>query len=113
MALGDRVRIDHGTILYKTVGDNIVVYGPVLGPDNLPVLDKNHCAKLKVMGGVKSGTTGTIAGPSLRVFRSELAEAKQDHGLVNVGNDFVDMFPVMLDHYQQVGWFPLDHVKQY
>ncbi len=113
MAVGDRVRIDVGTVLFKTVGDFIVVYAPVLGPDQLPVMDKTGCVKLQRQGGVKSGSTGVIAGSALRCHRSELVESTSQEALTNLGNDFVDVFPVMLDHYQKIGWFPLDHVKQF
>lgn len=114
MAIGDRVRIDLNSVLFQTVGNNVIVYAPVLGPNGQPEFDKNNCVKLKRMGGVKPGSQGVIAGPPLRVHRSELLEASaQRSEQVVYGNDYVDIFPVMLDTYQQVGWFPIDHIKQF
>ncbi len=113
MAVGDKVRIDSGTVMFKTVGENIVVYAPVLGENGVPELDKHGCAKLKRMGGVKSGSVGIIAGGALKVHRGDLIEANTPEAMAAFGNDFVSVYPVDLEYYQQIGWFPIDHIKQF
>ena len=113
MAMGDRVRIGLGTVMFKTVGDMVLVYEPDLGPDGQPQIDRNGCCRMKRAGGIKGGSTGSISGGSVRCHRTDLVEANAPESLVVIGKDFVDMFPVFLDTYQRVGWFPVDHIQQF
>jgi hypothetical protein len=58
---------------------------------------------------VKGGTTGVIAGPSIKVHRTQLFGEPNTPTLG--GLDLVHMFPIQLDHYMQVGWLPAHHIR--
>lgn len=107
MAQGDRVRIGDGS----TWDDSIVVsvYAPNWNPHGELSLDHFGAAQITRLGGVKGGTTGVIAGPSIKVHRTQLI------GEANVPNmgglDLIHLFPVQLDHYMQIGWVPTHHIR--
>lgn len=107
MAQGDRVRVGDGSTWDNSVV--VSVYSPRWEPNGDLALDHFGAAQIMRLGGVKGGTTGVIAGPSIRVHRTQLiGEANTP----NMGGlDLVHLFPVQLDHYMQVGWLPTHHIR--
>jgi hypothetical protein len=107
MAKGDRVRIGDGSTWDESVV--VSVYEPRWQPDGSLYLDHFGAAQVVRLGGVKGGTFGTIAGPSIKVHRTQL------FGEQNVptmgGMDLVHVFPIQLDHYQRLGWLPTHHIR--
>jgi len=107
MAQGDRVKIGNGVIWDDSV--TVSVYQPRWQPDGSLTVDHFGAAQIVRLGGVKGGTTGIIAGGSIKVHRTQL------FGEENVptmgGLDFVHLFPIQLDHYMQVGWLPTNHIR--
>jgi len=111
--LGDRVMITAAQ-MHTTLGEVLPVYAPATGPDNL--LKENYDGTFDFVrkGGVKAGTTGSIHGAPMKIHRSQLLHLQniqETASALGGTHDFVNMFPVFLDFYQQVGWFPVDHVK--
>lgn len=107
MAQGDRVRIGDGS----TWDDSVVVsvYSPRWEANGDLALDHFGAAQIARLGGVKGGTTGVIAGPSIRVHRTQLIG---ETNTPNIGGlDLVHLFPIQLDHYMQVGWLPTHHIR--
>lgn len=107
MAVGDRVVVGNGSIWDNSV--TVSAYEPLWDPAGDLRLDHFGAATIQRLGGVKGGTTGTIAGPSIRVHRTQL------FGEENVptmgGLDLVHLFPVQLDQYMRLGWFPANHIR--
>ena len=109
---GDRVQIKSGLMLSSN--DEVL---PVYSPTKLSTgqLKESYDGSFEFqrLGGVKSGTTGTIQGDPLKIHRSQLLHLQNIPATAALGgsNDFISMFPVFLDYYQQVGWFPSDHIK--
>jgi len=109
---GDRVQIKSG-LMINTADEVLPVYSPSkLGNGQLKE-SYDGSYEFQRLGGVKSGTTGTIQGPPLKIHRSQLLHLQNVPATAALGgtNDFVNMFPVFLDYYQQVGWFPSEHIK--
>jgi hypothetical protein len=106
---GDRVKITTGT-LYEDSPDALVfVYGLQVDPAGVPVRANDGSVQANSLGGVKNNSTGVIVGPSEKVHRTQL---KDSDGVPGLGaNDFVELLPVMLDTYQQLGWFPTKNVR--
>lgn len=107
MAKGDRVRIGDGSIWDESVV--VSVYEPRWQPDGTLYLDHFGAAQVVRLGGVKGGTMGTIAGPSIKVHRGQLFG--EQNVPVMGGADTVHVFPIQLDHYQRVGWVPAHHIR--
>lgn len=108
MAIGDRVRIGAPGIIEGT--DNVVVYGLTKDQDGNVLFDSYGYALVQNLGGVKPGTTGTIQGPPVRVHKSGLIDKNRGAGFVG-SVDIVDLYPVFLDYYQQLGFFPSDVMR--
>lgn len=109
---GDRVQITSG-MLHIQSDEVLPVYGPTkLGNGQLKE-SYDGSYEFQRLGGVKAGTTGVIQGAPLKIHRSQLLHLQNAAALASLGgtNDFVNMFPIFLDYYQQVGWFPSDHIK--
>lgn len=107
MAQGDRVRVGDGS----TWDDSVIVsvYNPRSEANGDLVMDHFGAAMVMRLGGVKGGTTGVIAGPSIKVHRTQLIG---EQNVPNMGGvDLVHLFPVQLDHYMQVGWLPTHHIR--
>lgn len=107
MAQGDRVRIGDGSSWDDSV--TVSVYEPRWQPDGELYLDHFGAAQLQRLGGVKGGSLGTIAGPSVRVHRTQLFG--EQNVPVMGGMDLVHVFPVQLDYYQRIGWIPAHHIR--
>lgn len=106
---GDRVRITKGTIYEDRPEALIFVYAVSLDQDGRPVISHDGTVSIQSLGGVKNGTTGVVIGYPEKVHRSQLKDAETVVGLGQ--NDFVQVVPVMLDTYQQMGWFPIDNIR--
>lgn len=107
--LGDRVRIG-ATGTFKEQPETMVfVYKPVTKEDGTFMQVGDSTYLVESVGGVQAGSSGTIQGHPIKVNRSQLKNFSGVPGLGTV--DSVLMFPVFLDKYQQIGWFPNDDVK--
>jgi hypothetical protein len=109
---GDRVQIT-SAMLHTQADEVLPVYGPAKLQNGQLKESYDGSYEFQRLGGVKAGTTGTIQGPPLKIHRTQLMHLQQVAGTAALGgsNDYVNMFPVMLDYYQQVGWFPVDHIR--
>lgn len=107
--IGDRVIIGGSGILAGS--DMVVVYGPRRDAAGEMIWDKTGTiASVERLGGVKAKSTGTIAGPPIRVQRTDLIDSgDRTPGLG--GYDLIDLYPIHLDEYQKVGWFPADNMR--
>lgn len=107
MAQGDRVKIGDGSVW----DDSIVVsvYQPRFDEKKQLIFDHYGAVQVQRLGGVKGGTTGTIHGGAIRVHRTQLFG--EPHVPTIGGLDLVNMFPIQLDHYMQVGWIPAHHLR--
>lgn len=109
---GDRVTIS-SAVLHTQADEVLPVYSPAkLGNGQLKE-SYDGSYEFAKMGGVKAGTTGTIQGPPLKIHRTQLMHLQNTPATAALGgtNDFVSMFPIFLDYYQQIGWFPSDHIR--
>jgi hypothetical protein len=106
---GDRVKITLGTIIEGSANALVFVYGVDTDANGTPMRAFDGSVQIRSLGGVKNGSTGTIAGPSVRAHRTQLRDQETTAGLGN--NDFVEMIPVALDYYQQTAYFPSDNVR--
>lgn len=110
--IGDRVKIVAGFSLENQAGEGVIpVYEPVWNPDGSLSANGDGSANIRRVGGVKQGSTGAVEGDPILVHRSQVLHLAQQTSMVLGGTkDFVHMVPVWLDHYQQRGWFPSDHI---
>ncbi len=109
MAKNDRIRVGLNFIFDESV--TVPVYGLQLDNENKIVFNKDGTAVIKMLGGVKGGSTGIIQGDPLHVHTSDLAGPNQTAAMMGVS--MTPMFPVYLDYYQKVGWFPSDCIRIY
>jgi hypothetical protein len=113
MGQGDRVLIVNGSgIMSDTDKDAmVIVFQPRRDGSGEMIWDPTgQIASVQKAGGVKTKSTGIIVGPPIRVRKEEipLGEAyTPGFG----GHDYVEMYPVMLDQYQQVGWFQTSNMR--
>ena len=108
---GDRVRIGTVGVFKEVGGARVFVYSPRRDPDRPGhyLQAGDGTVIIESQGGVKAGESGTIDGQPIKVSRSQL---KDYNGLAGLGSDdSVLVYPIFLDHYQQLGWFPVDNVK--
>ena len=106
--LGDRVRIGAVGTFKEEAGSVICVYRPVTNGQGDFIQAGGNTVLVEMVGGVTAGSSGTINGAAIRVHKTQL---KTHEGVPGLGNDTILMFPVFLDTYQQVGWFPNDDMK--
>ncbi len=107
--IGDRVRINFGTMVDTASLDNIPVYSPRVGANGDFIVANDGSVTIDTAGGVKPDTVGVIHGHPVKVYRTTLVGQSKIAGLG--ANDHVFLYPVMLEQYQQVGWFPTDHIR--
>ncbi len=88
----------------------ILVYKPKLDGNGQIVLDGNGGALFERIGGAPMGSSGVIVGPSVRGDRTFFHEYK-NISTTPMGKDLVNVFPVQLDTYPDVGWFLADCIK--
>lgn len=109
MAIGDTVRIGHGSAIHGVSSDNVPVFDLEKNEHGQVRLDINGCAYPRAIGGVKGGSTAKIVGDPIRVQRSyieRMAGAVKSVG----GADYVMLFPVKFDYYQQTAFVHQDHM---
>lgn len=111
--IGDRIQIVSAQ-MHNTAGDVLPVYAPATGPGN--VLKENFDGTFDFVrkGGVKVGSSGYIHGAPMKIHRSQLLHLQniqETASALGGTNDYVNMYPIFLDFYQQVGWFPIEHIK--
>ena len=106
---GDRVKIV-SSAMFDSTGEVLHVYAPVTNQDGTPQVTFDGMVVVKSVGGVKSGSTGIIQGDPIRVNRLQMHHL-QGNGAALSGNEYINLLPVFLDTYQQIGWFPVDHIK--
>lgn len=107
---GDRVKVV-SSLMFDNPEEVLPVYEPVWdGRGNLQFSHDGSCS-LNRLGGVKNGSTGVIEGEPIKVHRSQLLHLQNASTSLGGTNDYIDVFPVWLDHYQQRGWFPADHLR--
>lgn len=117
MAINDRIVVGDGYKWEPETGDDgrpicVIVYSPLVDQNGQPQTTPDGCTIVKNAGGVAIGSVGTIAGSQIDVHKNYLHNAK-DYETSLGGNDKVQLVPVMLDTYQQVGWFPIDNIRIY
>lgn len=110
---GDRVIITNntGTLVGQgTTKELIMVYQPQVDPTTRFFIQANDKSYLvSAAGGVNKGSTGTIHGDPILVHKTQLHDYEGVIGLGN--NDTINLFPIFLDRYQQIGWFPSNVIK--
>lgn len=109
MAIGDHVKIGHGSLVHGIATDNVPVYE--LEKDGYGEIrcDINGCAFPRPIGGVKGNTVGKISGHPIKVQRSyieRMTESVKGFG----GLDYVMLFPVYFEHYQKTAFVLQDHM---
>lgn len=107
---GDRVQII-SSLMFDTKDEVLPVYRPVLNESGVPRRFHDDTVEISSVGGVKSGSTGTVQGDPMKVHRSQLLHLAEQKTSLGGTNDFFYVVPVYLDAYQQIGWFPTDHVR--
>jgi len=107
MAVGDRIVVGDGSTWDNTV--IVSVYEPLLDSNGELRLDHFQAAMIRRLGGVKGGSTGNIAGPSILVHRTQLFGEENIPTLG--GLDLVHLFPIQLDQYMRLGWLPANHIR--
>jgi len=110
MAKGDRVRITSGTIYEDNENALVFVYDVRLDQEGRPVVAHDGTVSIHSLGGVKNNSTGVICGFPEKIHRSQLKTINSE-GVSFNQNEFVQVIPVMLDVYQKMGWFPIDHIR--
>jgi len=106
---GDRVKITTGTLQDGDPNALVFVYGIKMDQNGTPLRSFDGAIQVESLGGVKNNSTGVVMGGPEKVHRSQLRDHSMPAGLGT--NDFVMMVPVMLDYYQQLGWFPTENVR--
>lgn len=108
---GDRVRIGATGVYKEAEGSVIAVYMPKVDSERpgYYVHDQHKNVFVDMHGGVKAGSTGTVDGEPVKVLRSQLHGSEMPLGVS--GEDSTLLYPVALDAYQRVGWFPAENIK--
>jgi len=113
MAINDRITVKPvgtGTLFNKVnPAEMVLIYEPVLDEKGNYVYDSSKGVVVKRIGGVKSGSTGTIVGPSLSTPRKGF---KIEYGAeTESSTDLIQIFPIQFDHYSGIGFVPSDAIK--
>jgi hypothetical protein len=110
MAQGDRVMIVDGSGVISSTDSMVLAFQPRRDPQGEMVWDRTGTiASVQRVGGVKARSTGTIAGPAIRVRKEEVVTEEYTAGFG--GQDLLELYPVFLDTYQQIGWFPSGNMR--
>lgn len=109
MAIGDSVRIGHGSVVHGVSTDNVPVFELEKDEWGNVRCDLNGCAFPRPVGGVKGNSTAKIVGDPIKVQRSYV---EQMTGAVKSvgGSDYVMLFPVHFEHYQQTAFVHQNHM---
>lgn len=108
---GDRIIVGNSMDLTEN-GSILAVYKLRTNEVGEPTFAHDGSVLLEQAGGVRVGTTGFIDGPALLAHRTQLHHLRSQ-GTTSLGgtNDFINIFPVFLEQYQQIGWMPVDHIR--
>lgn len=113
MGVGHRMvakPVGSGTIFSTATNEDMVlVYKLMVDSKGQMIIDTTGGALVERAGGVKSGSAGTIVGPSMKVPRRCLIEYKDVPAAMGV--DLVDIYPVQFDAYGGIGYVPGDAIK--
>lgn len=110
MAQGDRVMIVDGSGIMSNDNTHVLAFQPRRDQHGEMVWDHTGTiASVQRVGGVKARSTGVIAGPPIRVRKEEVVTEVQTAAFG--GHDLLELYPVFLDYYQQVGWFPSSNMR--
>ncbi len=102
--------VGSGSIFEQHNGqDMIIVYRPKVDEKGTVIIDSSGGAIFERVGGVKSGSTGVITGPSIRGNRIQFIEYK--NMTAPLGTDLLNVYPVQLDQYQGIAWLLGDTLK--
>ncbi len=114
MAINTRVivrPVGSGTIFDTSKPDEMVlIYAPAKDAKGDYIIDSSKGILMNRVGGVKTGSTGTIVGPSIRAPRKlfiEYGEYTSNPG----GSDLIDCFPIQFDAYSGIGFVPSDAIR--
>lgn len=107
MSIGDTVVIGEGSVRTSYSG-NVPVYDLKREQNGDIYFAPNGIAYADVKGGVTGGSRGKIHGKPVKVFTASLSGEKS--GASFGALDTTLLFPVFLDKYQKLGWFPSDHM---
>jgi hypothetical protein len=107
MAIGDRVKIGDGSTWDDSV--TVAVYEPITRGDGYYVIESSGGVQLQRLGGVKGGTLGTVAGPSIQANRLSLLGEERTPTMG--GNDLVHLLPIRFDYYQRVAFIPTKNLR--
>jgi hypothetical protein len=109
MAVGDSVRIGHGSAIHGVSTDNVPVFDLERDERDNIRWDINGCAYPRAIGGVKGGSIAKIAGDPIKVQRSYIE--RMSGAVKSVGGlDYIMIFPVRFDYYQQTAFVHQDHM---
>jgi hypothetical protein len=109
MSIGDRVVIGDKYTWKAESGIVVMTYLPKVDATGNIDIALDGSVSISNAGGVRVGSTGTIHGAAIKVHRSALHDSK-DYS-TGLGNDYVQLFPIFLDTYQRVGYFPTDYLR--
>jgi hypothetical protein len=109
MAIGDSVRVGHGSVVHGVSTDNVPVFELEKDEWGNIRCDLNGCAFPRPVGGVRGNSIGKVAGEPIKVQRSYV---EQMTGAVKSigGSDYVMLFPVHFDHYQKTAFVHQNHM---
>lgn len=109
MAVGDHVRVGHGSTVHGIAPDNVPVYELEKDGGGNTRTDINGCAYPRPIGGVKGNSQARIHGEPVKVQRGyieRMSESVKSFG----GSDYVMLFPVYFEHYQKVAYVQANHM---
>lgn len=99
-----------GSGVISSTDSMVLAFQPRRDPQGEMVWDRTGTiASVQRVGGVKARSTGTIAGPAIRVRKEEVVTEEYTAGFG--GQDLLELYPVFLDTYQQIGWFPSGNMR--
>ena len=104
--INDKVVVGMGGIQISK--ENVPVYLPVFDQQGRIQFDASGAAFVKVAGGVAGGTVGRISGEPLKIAKSALVGSSTQGA--SFGVEYILLYPVDLEKYKTVGWFPMDHL---
>lgn len=90
--------------------DMVLIYQPVFDSNGNYVIDSAKGVAVKRVGGVKSGSFGTVMGPSLKAPRTSFLEYGQFTASAG-GADLIDIYPIQFDTYSGIGFVLGDCLK--
>lgn len=108
----DRIVVGDGYVWKQDPNRRLLVmaYNPLIDQNGHFQTTPEGVVVIENAGGVEVGSTGVIVGDPIDVYRSYL-HASEGKAYSIGGNEKVQLVPVLLDTYQKIGWFPIDHTR--